>query len=186
MQDWSSAYCSQPPGGASAISTYSCWFVCCSFCFSNDLTIIYSADMWQQMELWSCYSWRCGTHVGSGSSWMWSMRTSCRMQKRQRCCKDLTLLNLETGYKSWTGVGGRPEQHTQTFSCEVQTGEDRRCQGIGCLVTRDSGAQEVEELPVLGVHDGSFYELHHRVTTILKLRMTPQTEGSWRKHIELS
>lgn len=51
------------------------------------------------------------------------------------------------------------------------------------LVTRDSGAQEVEELSILGVHDGSFYELHHRVTTILKLGMTPQTERPcrWRK-----
>lgn len=28
-------------------------------------------------------------------------------------------------------------------------------------LTRDSGAQEVEELAVLGVHDGSLNELHH-------------------------
>lgn len=47
-----------------------------------------------------------------------------------------------------------------------------------CFTTWDSGAQEVEELSVLGVHDGSFYKLHHRVTTILKLGMTPQTERS--------
>lgn len=60
-----------------------------------------------------CLTWaRSGTYVGSGSSWMWSIRTSCRMQKRQRCCRDFTLLNLETGYRSWTGVGGRPE-HTR-------------------------------------------------------------------------
>lgn len=50
--------------------------------------------------------------------------------------------------------------------------------GDWLVVTWDSGAQEVEELSVLGVHDGSFYELHHRVTTILKLGMTPQTERS--------
>lgn len=49
---------------------------------------------------------------------------------------------------------------------------------IGWLVTGYSGAQEVEELSVLGVHDGSFYELHHGVTTILKLGMTPQAERS--------
>lgn len=42
--------------------------------------------------------------------------------------------------------------------------------------TGDSGAQEVEELPVLGVHDGSFYELDNRVTSILKLWVTPQTK----------
>ena len=28
------------------------------------------------------------------------------------------------------------------------------------------------------MHDGSFNELHHRVTTVLKLRVTPQTKGS--------
>lgn len=42
--------------------------------------------------------------------------------------------------------------------------------------TGDSGTQEVEELPVLGVHDSSFNELHHRVTAILKLRVTPEAE----------
>lgn len=45
------------------------------------------------------------------------------------------------------------------------------------LVTGDPGAQEVQELPVLGVHDGSLDELHHGVTTILKLGVTPQTES---------
>ena len=54
---------------------------------------------------------------------------------------------------------------------------------IGRLVTGDSGAQEVEELSVLGVHDGSFYELHHRVTTVLELRMTPEAEGSCRAEV---
>lgn len=40
------------------------------------------------------------------------------------------------------------------------------------------GPQEIEELPVLGVHDGSLDELHHRLTAILKLGMAPQAEGS--------
>lgn len=47
-------------------------------------------------------------YLGSGSSWMWSMRTICRMQKRQRCWSDFTLLKRETGYSSCTGVGGSP------------------------------------------------------------------------------
>lgn len=45
------------------------------------------------------------------------------MQKRHRCCRDLTLLNLETGYRSWTGVGGRPE--TQTHSDGPEPGRKR-------------------------------------------------------------
>lgn len=40
------------------------------------------------------------------------------------------------------------------------------------------GSQEIEKLPVLGVHDGSLNELHHRLTAILKLGMTPEAEGS--------
>lgn len=48
------------------------------------------------------------TYLGRGSSGMWSIRTNCLIRKRQRCWRDLTLLNLETGYRSWTGVGGRP------------------------------------------------------------------------------
>lgn len=40
------------------------------------------------------------------------------------------------------------------------------------------GPQEIEELPILGVHDGSLNELYHRLTTILKFGMTPQAEGS--------
>lgn len=73
------------------------------------------------------------THVGSGSSWMWSIRTSCLMQKRHRCCRDLTLLNLETGYRSWTGVGGRPEHKSQTSfmqplqTCFTVRGKERTC-----------------------------------------------------------
>lgn len=43
-------------------------------------------------------------------------------------------------------------------------------------LTWDSGAQEVEEFAVLGVHDGSLNELHHRVATVLKLGVTPQAE----------
>lgn len=71
----------------------------------------------------------CRTHVGSGSSWMWSIRTSCLMQKRHRCCRDLTLLNLETGYRSWTGVGGRPEPDTsqkKLYSYSKQRERDRQ------------------------------------------------------------
>lgn len=46
--------------------------------------------------------------------------------------------------------------------------------------TWHSGAQEVEEFAVLGVHDGSLDELHHRVAAVLKLRVTPQAERPWR------
>ncbi len=46
--------------------------------------------------------------------------------------------------------------------------------------TWDSGAEEVEEFAVLGVHDGSLDELHHRMAAVLKLRMTPQAERPWR------
>lgn len=42
----------------------------------------------------------------------------------------------------------------------------------------NSGSQEIEELPILGVHNGSFNELYHGLTAILKLGMTPQAEGS--------
>ena len=132
----------------------------------------------------------CRTHVGSGSSWMWSIRTSCLMQKRHRCCRDLTLLNLETGYRSWTGVGGRPEPDTSQKTLYLYSRQRKRQTGGGrqwevlVLVTGDSGSQEVEELSVLGVHDGSLYELNHRVTTILKLRMTPETERPCRGQTE--
>lgn len=37
----------------------------------------------------------------------------------------------------------------------------------------DPGSQEIEKFPVLGVHDGSLNELHHRLTAILKLGMAP-------------
>lgn len=48
-------------------------------------------------------------------------------------------------------------------------------------LTRDSGAQEVEELAILGVHDGSLNELHHRVAAVFKLGVTPQAKGPWRR-----
>lgn len=48
------------------------------------------------------------------------------------------------------------------------------------IFTWDSGAQEVEEFAVLGVHDGSLDELHHRVAAVLKLGVTPQAERPWR------
>lgn len=47
--------------------------------------------------------------------------------------------------------------------------------------TWDSWAEEVEEFAVLGVHDGSLDELHHRVAAVLKLRVTPQAERPWRE-----
>lgn len=59
------------------------------------------------------FTWPAGQYLGSGSSWMWSMRTICLIQKRQRCCRDFTLLKRDTGYSSWTGVGGSPATHTQ-------------------------------------------------------------------------
>lgn len=37
----------------------------------------------------------------------------------------------------------------------------------------DPGSQEIEKFPILGVHDGSLNELHHRLTAILKLGMAP-------------
>lgn len=46
--------------------------------------------------------------------------------------------------------------------------------------TWDSGAQEVEEFAVLGVHDGPLDELHHGVAAVLKLGVTPQAERPWR------
>lgn len=49
--------------------------------------------------------------------------------------------------------------------------------------TWDSGAEEVEEFSVLGVHDGSLDELHHRVATVLKLGVTPQAERPCRRRI---
>ena len=57
---------------------------------------------------------------------------------------------------------------------------------LGCVqisdlyFTWDSGAQEVEEFSVLGVHDGSLDKLHNRVAAVLKLRVTPQAERPWR------
>lgn len=123
-----------------------------------------------------------GTYVGSGSSWMWSIRTSCRIQNRHRCCRDFTLLNLDTGYRSCTGVGGKPE-HTQTGSelSLVLMGTFQNLRWAGSArPTWDPGAQEVEELPVLGVHDGSLDELHHRVAPVLELGVAPQTEGPCR------
>lgn len=48
------------------------------------------------------------------------------------------------------------------------------------IFTWHSGAQEVEEFAVLGVHDGSLDELHHRVAAVLKLRVAPQAERPWR------
>jgi len=47
--------------------------------------------------------------------------------------------------------------------------------------TWDSGAEEVEEFAVLGVHDGSLDELHHRVAAVLKLGVAPQAERPWRQ-----
>lgn len=44
------------------------------------------------------------------------------------------------------------------------------------LLTGDSGAQEVQELSVFGVHDGSLNELHHGVTAVLELWVAPETE----------
>lgn len=44
------------------------------------------------------------------------------------------------------------------------------------IFTWDSGPQEVEEFAVLGVHDGSLDEFHHRVAAVLKLGVTPQAE----------
>lgn len=46
--------------------------------------------------------------------------------------------------------------------------------------TWDSGAEKVEEFAVLGVHDGSLDELHHRVAAVLELGVTPQAERPWR------
>lgn len=37
------------------------------------------------------------SYLGSGRSGMWSIRTSCRIWNLQRCCRDLTLLNRDTG-----------------------------------------------------------------------------------------
>lgn len=48
------------------------------------------------------------------------------------------------------------------------------------IFTWDSGAEEVEEFAVLGVHDGSLDELHHGVAAVLKLGVTPQAERPWR------
>lgn len=120
--------------------------------------------------------------LGRGNSWMWSIRTSWRMQKRQRCCRDLTLLNLDTGYRSWTGVGGRPADGDRDMlgisdTCSQPGGRRQQQRKL----TRDSGTQEVEELAVLGVHDGSLNELHHRVAAVFKLGVTPQAEGPWRR-----
>lgn len=62
-----------------------------------------------QQKYWTLHKPQGAKYLGSGSSWMWSMRTIWRMQKRQRCCNDFTLLKRDTGYSSWTGVGGSPE-----------------------------------------------------------------------------
>lgn len=52
---------------------------------------------------------------------------------------------------------------------------------IYIFFTWDSGAQEVEEFAVLGVHDGSLDELHHGVATVLELGVTPQAECPCRR-----
>lgn len=77
----------------------------CMYMGSQELLdVVYMLRFYNVGRSMCCVS----TYVGSGSSWMWSMRTNWRMQKRQRCCRDLTLLKRDTGYSSWTGVGGRP------------------------------------------------------------------------------
>lgn len=90
--------------------------------------------------------------------------------------------------QTWTGH--EPEKTLFIQQTERETDRWRQKGGgrqweVSVLVTRDSGSQEVEELSVLGVHDGSLYELDHRVTTILKLRMTPETERPCRGQTEI-
>lgn len=45
------------------------------------------------------------------------------------------------------------------------------------MLTWNPGAEEVQKLPVFGVHDGSFDELHHGLAAVFKLGMAPQAEG---------
>lgn len=130
-------------------------------------------------------------YFGRGSSWMWSMRTSCRIQKRQRCCKDLTLQKRETGYSSCTGVGGSPVRQrpnnlydhisptlcsqvmVKTFSslCDANFVIARTWHCI--KFTRYTRSQKVKEFSILRMHDGTLYELHHRMAAVLKLWMAP-------------
>lgn len=42
--------------------------------------------------------------------------------------------------------------------------------------TWDPRSQEVEEFSVFGVHDGPLDELHHRMTAVFELRVTPQAK----------
>lgn len=49
--------------------------------------------------------------------------------------------------------------------------------GPGGMLTWNPGSEEVQKLPVFGVHDGSLDELHHRLAAVFKLGMAPQAEG---------
>lgn len=50
--------------------------------------------------------------------------------------------------------------------------------------TWNSRSQEIKELPILRVHDGTLDELHHGLATVLKLGVTPEAKGSCRKSQE--
>lgn len=79
------------------------------------------------------------------------------------------------------------QSHTFLLSFSLSGGSHPFLIGSSCVRIYDlyftwhSGAQEVEEFAVLGVHDGSLDELHHRVAAVLKLRVTPQAERPWRR-----
>lgn len=54
------------------------------------------------------------------------------------------------------------------------------------IFTWDSGTQEVEKFSILGVHDGSLDELHHRVASVLELGVTPQAESACRRRAAIN
>lgn len=51
-------------------------------------------------------------------------------------------------------------------------------------LTWNPGSEEVEKLPVFGVHDRSLYELHHRLAAVFKLGVAPQAKGPFQENRE--
>lgn len=51
-------------------------------------------------------------------------------------------------------------------------------------LTWNPGSEEVEKLPIFGVHDCSLYELHHRLAAVFKLGVAPQAEGPFQDNRE--